>query len=78
VLMLLSLYSANTKAAPVPRKDDGERPLTNGLANGHPRIPNAADRQAADAQEFELEGLMSDDDDVEGGATTKGTNGHPR
>ncbi|OQO04502.1 hypothetical protein B0A48_09424 [Cryoendolithus antarcticus] len=78
VLMLLSLYSANTKAVPAPRKDDGERPLTNGPANGHPRIPNAADRQAADAQEFELEGLMSDDDDVEGGALTKGTNGRPR
>ncbi|KAK6437918.1 hypothetical protein LTR95_005881 [Oleoguttula sp. CCFEE 5521] len=78
VLMLLSLYSANTKPSSLLRKDDGERPLANGLANGHPRIANATDRAAADAQEFELEGLMSDDDDAEGGAMTKGTNGHPR
>jgi hypothetical protein len=39
-------------------------------------VPSAADRQAADAQEFELEGLMSDDDDVETAA--KHTNGRPR
>lgn len=38
-------------------------------SNGHTReprnsrIPSAADRQAQDAEEFELEGLMSEDDE---------------
>lgn len=39
-------------------------------------MPNAIDRQAADAQEFELEGLMSDDDDAE--AAAKQGNGRLR
>ena len=44
----------------MPKKDE-ERSTT----NGHAVLPSVADRQAADAQEFELEGLMSDDDDAE-------------
>ncbi|CAK1366012.1 hypothetical protein CB0940_09545 [Cercospora beticola] len=61
VNMLISLYSAykDPNASTAIKLDDEERPR----ANGHARIPNAADRQAADAEEFELEGLMSDDDD---------------
>ncbi|KAK5689184.1 hypothetical protein LTR17_026457 [Elasticomyces elasticus] len=63
ILMLLHLYSANTSAIGAGKQPvkpgDEERPHT----NGHARIPNASDRQAQDAQEFELEGLMSDDED---------------
>lgn len=65
--MLLSLYSAykdpNAVAKTIKLHDE-ERPRTNGM-NGHARIPNNADSQAADAQEFELEGLDSDDDEPE-------------
>ena len=60
--MLLHLYSAyapDTKGKQHVKLGDEE----NRRPNGHARIPNAADRQAQDAQEFELEGLMSDDDD---------------
>lgn len=56
--MLTHLYSAHIQSPPVPKKDE-ERSST----NGHAVLPSAADRQAADAQEFELDGLMSDDDD---------------
>jgi hypothetical protein len=69
--MLTHLYSAHMQSPPLPKKDE-ERSMT----NGHAVVPSAADRQAADAQEFELEGLMSDDDDVETAA--KQTNGRPR
>ncbi|KAF2159873.1 hypothetical protein M409DRAFT_60466 [Zasmidium cellare ATCC 36951] len=63
VLMLLHLYSAyanpqQNNKNPVKLGDE-ERPL----ANGHARIPNDIDRQSHDAQEFELEGLMSDDEE---------------
>lgn len=77
VLMLTHLYSANIKPTALPRKDEA-RPRTNGNMNGHARVPNAEDRQAADAQEFELEGLMSDDDDAEGGAGAGKLNGRAR
>lgn len=63
--MLIHLYSANIKPTVLPKKDTEQRAP---MANGHARVPNATDRQAADAQEFELEGLMSDDDDAEAGA----------
>lgn len=36
------------------------------LTNGHTRIPDASDRQIRDAEEFELEGLMSDDEEPKG------------
>jgi hypothetical protein len=64
--MLTHLYSAHMQSPPLPKKDE-ERSTT----NGHAVVPSAAD-----AQEFELEGLMSDDDDVE--AAAKHTNGRPR
>ena len=56
VCMLLHLYA--THAWPANVKADG----TNGhITNGH-----AVDgRRVRDAEEFELEGLMSDDDDDE-------------
>lgn len=66
--MLTHLYSAHIETSPMPKKDE-ERSST----NGHAVLPTAADRQAADAQEFELEGLMSDDEDAE--AAAKQTNG---
>lgn len=74
VLMLLHLYSATAsnikgKAAVKLGDEEGRRPL-----NGHARVPNIADRQAADAQEFELEGLMSDED--EESAKPSRPNGH--
>lgn len=71
--MLIHLYSANTAPLTLPKKDEErqQRPMPNG--NGHVRIPTATDRQAADAQEFELDGLMSDDDDAE----HKPLNGRP-
>jgi len=73
--MLLHLYSAHAGGSagkgklPVKAGDE-ERPRT----NGHARVPNAADRQAHDAQEFELEGLMSDDEE-DGGKNRKLGNG---
>jgi hypothetical protein len=68
--MLLRLYSSyDTTPAAVQLKDDESE----ARPNGHVRIPTAADRQAQDAEEFELEGLMSDDDEV----ATKKTNGRP-
>jgi len=71
--MLLHLYSAKSTAgkpalATKPGDEEASRPM-----NGHPRVPSAMDRQAHDAQEFELEGLMSDDDDEN---VKHRTNGH--
>ncbi|TKA70235.1 hypothetical protein B0A55_06882 [Friedmanniomyces simplex] len=83
VLMLLHLYSAHTgigsggKGKPAVKLDDEERlPRVNGH-NHTMRIPNASDRQAQDAQEFELEGLMSEDED-ERGTRRKDGNGSAR
>ena len=54
VCMLLHLYA--THAWPADAKKDG--------ANGHITNGHASDgRRVRDAEEFELEGLMSDDDD---------------
>lgn len=79
--MLIHLYSANVKPTALPKKNDPEQQQQRAprMANGHARVPNAADRQAADAQEFELEGLMSEDEDMEAGAgAQKQGNGRPR
>ncbi|KAK4501198.1 hypothetical protein PRZ48_007005 [Zasmidium cellare] len=74
VLMLLHLYSAYTDSnknnKPPVKLGDEERPL----ANGHARIPNDMDRRSHDAQEFELEGLMSDDEEPDASKA----NGHTR
>lgn len=61
--MLVRLYSVhkdpsnlNPKAAPLKLGDEeNNRPQMNGHTRG-------ADRQVRDVQEFELEGLMSEDD----------------
>ncbi|EMC97321.1 hypothetical protein BAUCODRAFT_138636 [Baudoinia panamericana UAMH 10762] len=65
VLMLLHLYSAGKEAGgthilPTIKPSNDE---PSGL-NGRPRVPNAADRQARDAQEFELEGLINDEEEI--------------
>jgi hypothetical protein len=56
--MLLHLYAVNS-SPPVPPKDI-EEPRRIPMANGHSR--NTDSRQIRDAEEFELEGLMSEDD----------------
>lgn len=64
--MLLRLYSSYHQV-PLPNVKINDEEMTH--ANGHAReprnarIPSAADRQAQDAEEFELEGLMSEDDE---------------
>lgn len=82
VCMLLHLYA--THALPTASKSDiaiadgasGEEILNNvaggRLGNGH------AARIARDAEEFELEGLMSDDEEGGGGMSGKTTNGIAR
>lgn len=55
VNMLIHLYAVHTWT---PSKSDAEAPRPNGI-NGHAR----ADQRVRDAEEFELEGLMSDDDE---------------
>lgn len=86
VNMLLHLYSHYTTGTADPSKnylklegDEEQRPLTNGHArNGHARAPATAgaDRSAQDAQEFELDGFMSEDEEDEGKGRHVG-NGRP-
>ncbi|KAF4631639.1 hypothetical protein G7Y89_g6500 [Cudoniella acicularis] len=63
--MLLHLYSINSAPA-VPPKDSEEGETTSRI-NGHTRATDA--RQVRDAEEFELEGLMSDDEGLESPST---------
>ncbi|KAF2474341.1 integral membrane protein-like protein [Lindgomyces ingoldianus] len=56
VNMLLHLYAVH--AWGMNSKSDAEAPRANGMPNGHARV----DRQVRDAEEFELEGLMSEDE----------------
>ncbi|KAK4984849.1 hypothetical protein LTR66_008365 [Elasticomyces elasticus] len=71
VNMLLHLYAVNIGFPSSKKQTDPEQPMANGHAtggaqpNGHMRIPNAADRQIQDAEEFELAGLISDDEDAD-------------
>jgi hypothetical protein len=53
------MYKDPNEVTKTVKLGDEERPRI----NGHSRIPNAVERRATDAQEFELEGLMSDDDE---------------
>lgn len=71
VNMLLRLYTvhafpADAKKAPdasYARVDGHMNGVAGHVPNGHARIPNQADMQVRDAEEFELEGLMSDDEE---------------
>lgn len=56
--MLIHLYSTHDAASLQKNKAGNDEAL---LPNGHARTPS--ERQAQDVQEFELEGLMSDDED---------------
>jgi hypothetical protein len=57
VNMLVHLYTVHVWGQ--GSKADAEAPRANGVPNGHVRT----DRRVRDAEEYELEGLMSDDDD---------------
>jgi len=63
--MLLHLYTVNTHPA-APAKDTAA-PARVPRMNGHSR--NTDSRQIRDAEEFELEGLMSDDEHPESPST---------
>jgi hypothetical protein len=65
--MLIHLYAVSTWGE--TSKEDPEAPRTNGLANGHTRAVDH--RRVRDAEEFELAGLMSDDEDPESPVTAK-------
>ncbi|KAK5166239.1 uncharacterized protein LTR77_008500 [Saxophila tyrrhenica] len=67
VLMLLHLYSAHMdpNKANKPSKLNGTNGPSRALPNGHARGHSAAERQLRDVQEFELEALMSDEEDAE-------------
>ena len=65
VNMLLHLYAVNS-VPPVPPKDD-EPAARIPRMNGHTRTTDI--RQIRDAEEFELEGLMSEDDSPESPST---------
>lgn len=56
--MLLHLYAVNSAPA-VPPKDGQEAPIRAPRMNGHVHTDS---RQIRDAEEFELAGLMSDDE----------------
>lgn len=78
-LMLLRLYSSySQEPLPSVKIDDEEMTHTNGHARGprNSRIPSAADRQAQDAEEFELEGLMSEDDEPMNAKSNGGLSAH--
>ncbi|KAF2841559.1 integral membrane protein-like protein [Patellaria atrata CBS 101060] len=74
VNMLLNLYSAYAwPVDPVKAKLDPERaPRANGHANGHARPSRTSLR---DAEEFELEGLMSDDEGLDSPRRKNATSG---
>jgi hypothetical protein len=55
--MLIHLYAVHAWSQ--QPKSDPEAPRANGHANGHVR---PADRRVQEAEEFELEGLISDDE----------------
>jgi len=67
VNMLIHLYAVHTWSEDA--KDDAEAPRANGLTNGHANGNGngyaRANRQIQDAEEFELSGLDSDDEDDE-------------
>lgn len=56
--MLIHLYAVHAWGQDT--KGDAEAPRANGAPNGHARV----DRRVRDAEEFELEGLISDDEDA--------------
>lgn len=63
--MLIHLYSSNMDPnnSKQPAKLDRRNGPLPALPNGHARGHSAAERQLRDVQEFELEALMSDEED---------------
>lgn len=73
--MLLHLYAVNS-SPPVPPKDiEGERAPRLPRINGHRPTDSS---QVRDAEEFELEGLMSDDEHGAESPSTLGKNNEVR
>jgi hypothetical protein len=62
VNMLIHLYAVHAWGQ--TSKSDSEAPRANGMMNGHANGHARADRRVRDAEEFELAGLDSDDEDV--------------
>jgi hypothetical protein len=69
VNMLIHLYAVHAWGQ--NSKSDTETPRVNGLPNGHANGHVRADRRVRDAEEFELEGLISEDEDAEDVAMVK-------
>ena len=63
VNMLLHLYAVHVWGQ--NSKSDPEAPRANGMPNLHANGHIRTDSRARDAEEFELEGLISEDDDAE-------------
>lgn len=61
VNMLIHLYAVNAPGQ--ASKAEGEYAPVNGMTNGHANGHARADRRIRDAEEFELAGLDSDEDD---------------
>jgi hypothetical protein len=59
--MLVHLYAVHAWGQ--SSKSDNEAPRTNGLTNGHANGHVRGERRVRDAEEFELAGLDSDDDE---------------
>jgi hypothetical protein len=59
--MLIHLYAVSAWGQ--DNKTDAEAPRMNDQANGHLNGYTSANRRVRDAEEFELEGLDSDDED---------------
>jgi hypothetical protein len=60
--MLIHLYAVHAWGE--TSKSDTEAPRANGLTNGHANGYVRAERRVRDAEEFELAGLDSDDEDA--------------
>lgn len=59
--MLLHLYYVHAWGK--DSKEDAEAPRANGMPNGHVNGYARVDHRVRDAEEFELDGLVSDDED---------------
>jgi hypothetical protein len=74
LIHLYSAYSTPDKGKNTVKLDDRSR---QNMPNGHVRGHSAAERQARDVQEFELEALMSEDEDDSDRPHSGKSNGQP-
>ena len=63
VAMLLNLYAAHAWPLDKDKVMKTNKGLGEGTANGAPRENGHLDRRMRDAEDFELEGLMTDDEE---------------